>query len=751
MANNIAIQISANAQQAVAGIQTVNQKLDQMQKSTETASSRFIRISAVMQGSLMIFNRVQSGLQLVASAVSACTGAYSVQEQAERRLQTTLTATQNAVGMSASELFNLADALSSVTTYSDQEIIAVEQMLASTRKIGRDIMPEAIKAVLDMAAATGDDAVGAAHDLAQALADPAGEIESLKEKGIQLSEEQKKNIQRVQEQNGVYEAQKILLQEVAGTYGGMAEAIAETDTGKLQQIKNVWEDIKEGLGEGLMNSLGPALDWIYDRLNDISGWIDEQNSTHDIREEAETFRSSGATDLSSASSDVLREIIANSDYGRWLQEYNSSYPDAYDSDRWDAAYRLVGTRFSQEDMLSYNAAAKELESRERLARLQNLWTTQDIVRNDMGFRIGVSEPWQDVISGSVSAYNEGILRSGRRYAAASAEESVAAGPERNSLADFISSNISLSSSAQIEAINEKIRESSRLMLEVDPDSEAYKQLNEINDALWEQKDALLDNQSAVEAWKDEFVSAASSITLELFNLFDSSVSLIQTLADNAADSLDAIEDKWDEYFDKLEDRQEEQRDSLNAMLASGNISYEDYIDAMNDLDESRSEAEEKRAEEEEEARAKANELGKAAFEANKANQIAQVAVSTAVGIAKAWEQPYYVAIPLTALIGASSAVQIATIAAQQYTPMAAGGIVTSPTQALIGEGSAPEAVLPLTDGNMERFGLGSAESGVINLTINIGAVYSKEDLADEIFHGIERAQRTGALPNWRYA
>ena len=217
MANNIAIQISANAQQAVAGIQTVNQKLNQMQKSTETASSRFIRISAVMQGSLMIFNRVQSGLQLVASAVSACTGAYSVQEQAERRLQTTLTATQNAVGMSASELFNLADALSSVTTYSDQEIIAVEQMLASTRKIGRDIMPEATKAVLDMAAVTGDDAVGAAHDLAQALADPAGEIESLKEKGIQLSEEQKKNIQRVQEQNGVYEAQKILLQEVAGT------------------------------------------------------------------------------------------------------------------------------------------------------------------------------------------------------------------------------------------------------------------------------------------------------------------------------------------------------------------------------------------------------------------------------------------------------------------------------------------------------------------------------------------------------
>ena len=126
MANNIAIQISANAQQAVAGIQSVNQKLDQMQKATDTASSKFIRISAVMQGGLMIFSKVQAGLQLVASAASACVTAYTTQEQAERRLQTVLTATQNAVGMSATELYNLAESLSEVTTYSDQEIIAVE-------------------------------------------------------------------------------------------------------------------------------------------------------------------------------------------------------------------------------------------------------------------------------------------------------------------------------------------------------------------------------------------------------------------------------------------------------------------------------------------------------------------------------------------------------------------------------------------------------------------------------------------------
>ncbi len=117
------------------------------------------------------------------------------------------------------------------------------------------MLPEATRAVLDMAAATCDDAAGAAKNLAQALADPAGEIESLKEKGIQLTEEQAENIKKVQEQNGVYEALNLLLQEVAGVYGGMAEAITFTDTGKFQQISNVWNDIKEGLGAGFLIQL----------------------------------------------------------------------------------------------------------------------------------------------------------------------------------------------------------------------------------------------------------------------------------------------------------------------------------------------------------------------------------------------------------------------------------------------------------------------------------------------------------------
>ena len=99
---------------------------------------------------------------------------------------------------------------------------------------------------------------------------------------------------------------------------------------------------------------------------------------------------------------------------------------------------------------------------------------------------------------------------------------------------------------------------------------------------------------------------------------------------------------------------------------------------------------------------------------------------------------------------ASVAAELASISAQKYTPMAAGGITTGPTKALIGEGGYREAVIPLTPENLERSGLGRKE-GVININISVGTAFNSDQLAEDIYHAIERSQRIGALPNWRIA
>ena len=216
MAGNITLKISSDVQSAVNGINSVNQKLDQFRQKTETATSKLTQFTVGFNSFVDMGGKVASAIRVVVDACTELVNSYSAQEQAEVRLQSTLTATSQACGMSAAELLNLADSLQQVTTYSDQEIIAAEQVLVATR-IGRDVMPEATKAILDMAAATGEDLTGAAQRLGQALADPAGEIESLKEANIQLTEEQAENIKKVQEQNGLYEVQRIILKEAADT------------------------------------------------------------------------------------------------------------------------------------------------------------------------------------------------------------------------------------------------------------------------------------------------------------------------------------------------------------------------------------------------------------------------------------------------------------------------------------------------------------------------------------------------------
>ena len=756
MASNIAIQISSNVQQAVNGINSVNQRLEALQKDTESVSSRFQRFSSIAGGATIAFNTIAQVIQKVAGAVRSCVEAYSAQEQAERRLQTVLTATQNAVGMSAAELYNLADSLSKVTTYSDQEILAVEQMLAATRRIGRDVMPEATRAVLDMAAATGDDAAGAAHDLAQALADPAGEIESLKEKGIQLTEEQAENIKKVQEQNGVYEAQKLLLKEVAETYGGMAEAIASTDTGKLQQISNVWNDIKEGLGEGLLNTIGPALDILYEKLVDINDVVQLMLQGQETGSSAADIRNTGQGISSETPDEVLERVIRESPYGQWLNEYSRLNPEASDHERTLDIYRQVyGTqRFTREDVVSYAAAVQEIERRARDRGRQGQLVLNGITRS-LSVPAASIGSWQDNL---ITPYSDAFLESGIHYAAERERESSLASrrtESANALSSFLDQYGGLSSSRQVSAINDAIRASQQWMAEVDPNSEAYKQLKEINEALYEQRNAYLDAEDAAKTWQEELTESIPDIVDNLMSIGDSFADIMQNMADAAADKLQEIQDKWDEYFDELDRKQERQSESLNAMLASGNISYEDYIDAMNGLDRTREEAQEEARKEEEEQRKKANELGEAAFRANQANQIAQATMDSASAIANIWSEHAgnpVVAGVLTGLAAAAIATQIAAISSQQYTPMAAGGITQGPTRTLLGEGNPHELVMPLTEGNLERFGLGSSgEGGVINITVNIGTAYTGEQLSEDVFRGIERAQRTGALPHWRYA
>lgn len=843
--SSLTIKVAADVAKAVSGIEEVNKKLKELSDKSMTVSEKFKNVAALMGSATMAFNTVKSVVGALVNVNKQLIDSYSMQEQAQTRLATTLQATNNAIGMSASELYELASSFQDVSTYGDKAIMEVEKLFVASGRISKQALPKAIEATLDMASAMGEDLNSAAKRLAKTLADPKSNLDALKDANIQLTEAQKNEIKRLQEANNLYGAQSLILQSVANQYGGVAKAIADTDSGKLTQIENVWGDIKEGLGETLLDSISPALETLYDKLKSISDWIKEMNKEREIKETGKKINQGdwGGKKVSDLSEEEIRATLDYNPYYGWLVQYRAlqnSWPEGGEPD-------FEGTRkrgiefgaFTERDI----ATVEELEK-----RLKELTDARAKVNRDIG-RISDSANSYEALAyeksllmGSLDSGTQGSVTIADRNAAEdkTAEEALRAQEEttRSAVEEYIAKNKSLSTTAQLLDIERQIAEAKEIQVSaegdnakiidetiaslegqrdkllgiVNPKSDAeleaerldkinsvissnrglsktaqisnidsqiaeaysalsltggegdtqYQSIVEIIEGLEKQKEALEEVSDASDDVAEAFETIndyAQTIGSSVVSLFSQVASLVDTIYENQISAMDSLieesESRWDKYMDRLEDKQEMQKDSLTHLYDEGLISLEDYNNANQQMYDDKIAAQEEAEAEEEELQKRKNELEEKQFNANKANSITEAVISGALAIMDIWANhagnPIMAGI-LTGLSAATTAAEVATISASQFTPMAVGGIVTKPTYALLGEGGAKEAVLPLTETNMKRSGLmASGSNGVINISINIGTAYSGEQLSKDVFNGIEKAQRTGLLPNWRYA
>lgn len=189
----------------------------------------------------------------IASAftVKAIVGFASESVQAYQKAQSTLNVlnqTIQSTGASAwtssKELQQMATDLQAITNYGDDEIQTMQSVLLGFKNIKGDNFHEATTAILDMATVMGMDLKSAAQSIGKALDDPIKGMDSLKKQGFNFTEAQKDVIQAMLDTGDVAGAQKIVLDELAGTFGGAAQAAVNSAT----QIKNSWGDLKEGIG-----------------------------------------------------------------------------------------------------------------------------------------------------------------------------------------------------------------------------------------------------------------------------------------------------------------------------------------------------------------------------------------------------------------------------------------------------------------------------------------------------------------------
>ncbi len=171
--------------------------------------------------------------------------AWRGQKEAVSVMNQVLKSTGAEAWTSSAELKEMAASLQQVTNYGDETITSMHGVLLGFRNITGKNFEHASKAILDMATVMKMDLASAAQVVGKALDDPINGLGSLSRQGFHFTEQQKQMLKAMVEAGDMMGAQKIILEELDGTYGGAAEAAADLGT----QVKNSAGDVLEGFGK----------------------------------------------------------------------------------------------------------------------------------------------------------------------------------------------------------------------------------------------------------------------------------------------------------------------------------------------------------------------------------------------------------------------------------------------------------------------------------------------------------------------
>lgn len=181
------------------------------------------------------------------------------------QLEAVLKSTGDAVGMTKDELLDLSEALSAsngMSKFSDDAVLAGENLLLTFTNIGQEVFPMATQAMVDMAQAMGTDVKGGAIQLGKALNDPVAGISALSRVGVTFTSQQRDMIQAMVDAGDVAGAQKIILAELGKEFGGSALAAAQTFEGRMNTLSEAFNGVKQSVGEALMPVLESVIGWL---------------------------------------------------------------------------------------------------------------------------------------------------------------------------------------------------------------------------------------------------------------------------------------------------------------------------------------------------------------------------------------------------------------------------------------------------------------------------------------------------------
>lgn len=208
-----------------------------------------------------------AGFKQIVNFTKECVAAANVQAAAEKRLETTMSNVKGTTLESISAIKQYAAELQGVTTIGDEATIQGASQLA-TFQLQSDTIKKLLPSLQDLAVAQYGTAVSG--DQMQQMANLVGKVmtgnvSSLSRYGVIMNDTQKKILQ-----TGTESARAAMLVDVLNqNFGGLAQSMANTPEGRVQQLKNAWGDMQEVIGAKLYPVITNVLTYMTAKLPSI--------------------------------------------------------------------------------------------------------------------------------------------------------------------------------------------------------------------------------------------------------------------------------------------------------------------------------------------------------------------------------------------------------------------------------------------------------------------------------------------------
>lgn len=269
-AGNLVVHLMAQTQHFEAGMRRGVSHANQMRSSVGNLGNSMRSLAGAFGVSL--------GIGALVMGLRKSIGLAQEQIKQENKLEAVLNATGHAAGFSADELKKHAASLQTVTNFGDETTIGAQAVLASFREIRGDIFKEATVAIQDMSAVLGTDLQGAAIQVGKSLNDPTKGITALSRAGVAFTAQQKEQIKTMQAAGDIVGAQRIILAELKGEFGGAAAAIADPIT----QMKNNLGDFGEVIGTAVLPVVHALAEGISTATTATQGFIEVQENMREF-------------------------------------------------------------------------------------------------------------------------------------------------------------------------------------------------------------------------------------------------------------------------------------------------------------------------------------------------------------------------------------------------------------------------------------------------------------------------------------